>query len=250
MGRRRFCLLFAIAASALVGQRRSLSLDMAALAATLYPPLQVRRPARTLCAKPFGSLLIVFNHYSLPDVPVWWTVIALGGALDHIGLTGPEPRWVMTAAWRHWGMFMPISRWMLRCIARVYDAFLMPPMPPAPEDAAVSATAVRAVINLARSCSDARICLAPEGRDSGDGRLIMPPSGVGRFIFHLCRAGMDILPAGIWQDDQAWHVCFGPTFTLDAPNDLGPDARDEWAARRVMAAIAELVPERLRGEFR
>jgi len=32
------------------------------------------------------------------------------------------------------GLFTPLSRWALRRIAIVYDAFLMPTMPPNPKD--------------------------------------------------------------------------------------------------------------------
>jgi 1-acyl-sn-glycerol-3-phosphate acyltransferase len=155
----------------------------------------------------------------------------------------------MTAEWRHWGIFAPISRWVLRRIATLYDAFLMPPTPPSSQDAIACAATVRQVINWARSHPAARVCLAPEGHDSSDGHLIMPPPGVGRFMLHLGRAGMIILPAGVWEDGKAWQVRFGPTFTLEASGERLPDARDAWARRRVMRAIAEQLPEHLRGEF-
>jgi hypothetical protein len=220
---------------------------MAALAATLCPPLQVERPEGF--REPFGSVLVVFNHYTRPESPAWWTAIALGAALARVGLAQPEPRWVMTAEWRHLGAIAPVSRWAFRRIATMYNVFLMPPMPPDPKEVETRAAIVRQVIEFVRNAPDARVCLAPEGYDNNDGRLIVPPPGAGRFILHLCRAGMIILPAGVCEEGGAWCVRFGPTFTLAVPDDLSPDERDEWASRRVMRAIAKLLPEPLRGKF-
>lgn len=155
----------------------------------------------------------------------------------------------MTDTLNYLGWLAPFSRWLLRRIARMYDAFSMPPMPPAPQDVEVCAATVRHVIAFARRQPDARVCLAPEGRDSGDGSLILPPSGAGRFILQLGRAGMTILPAGVCEDGGAWQVRFGPAFTLAAPDHLSADERDEWASWRVMSAIADLLPRRLRGAF-
>jgi len=222
-------------------------MDTAAVAATLRPPSQIFRPEGF--SKPLGSVLVLFNHYSRRGVPAWWTVFVLGGALVQIGLTEPEPRWVMTAAWRHWGVFAPASRWILRRIAKTYHSFLMPPMPPAPEDAPACAATVRQVIHFARGQRCARVCLAPEGRDSGDGSLIEPPPGAGRFIWQLCRAGLTILPAGVCEEGGAWRVRFGAPFTLTAPDDLSPDERDTRVSLRVMRAMADLLPRRLRGSF-
>jgi hypothetical protein len=154
----------------------------------------------------------------------------------------------MTAEWRHLEMLAPVSRWAFRRIATMYNAFLMPPMPPDPKDVETRATTVRQVIAFAHRQPDAHVCLAPEGYDDNDGRLIVPPPGAGRFVLQLCHAGMIVLPAGVCEDGGAWHVHFGPTFTLTAPDDLPSEARDEWASCRVMCAIAELLPERLRGE--
>ncbi len=241
-------LLLAIVTSALTGRRRSLLVDLARLADTLDPPLEVHWPEGVDLRQPFGAVLVVFNHYARPGVPVWWTVTALGGALVRIGLTQPEPRWVMTAEWRHWGILAPLSRWMLRRIAVLYGAFLMPPMPATDQEVIACATTVRQVIHWARSHPEARLCLAPEGHDSGDGHLMMPSPGVGRFMLHLCHAGMMILPAGVWEDGKAWQVRFGPMFT-PVSDERSPDARGMWVCRRVMRAIAEQLPAHLRGEF-
>jgi len=248
-------LVAAAVASALVGRHRSFLKDAAACAATLCPPLQIQDDTRPDGSeKPFGpdcpkKLLVVFNHYTRPGFPAWWTAFALGGALVHVGLAQPEPRWVITAGLNYLGPLAPLSRWALRRIAIVYDAFLMPTMPPDPKDIEVRATTVRRVITFARNTPNARVCLAPEGYDNNDGRLIVPPAGAGRFLLQLCRAGMTILPAGVYAKDGVYHVHFGSTFSLDALQKQPPDARDETASRRVMSAIAELLPQRLRGPF-
>jgi len=242
-------LVAAVVASALIGRRRSFLRDASACAATLRPPLKVHDPP-----KPFGfdhpnKLLIIFNHYTRPGFPAWWTAFALGGALVRLGLAQPEPRWVMTAALTHLGLFAPLSRWSLRRIANIYNGFLMPPMPPDPKDIEARAATVRQVLTFARCTPNARVCLAPEGSDNNDGQLIVPPPGAGRFLLHLCRAGMTILPAGVCAEGGVYHVRFGSTFSLETPQDLASDARDEWASRRAMSAIAELLPLQLRGSI-
>jgi hypothetical protein len=124
-------LVAAVVASALVGRHRSFLRDAAACAATLCPPLQIYNdPGLNGLGKPFGpdcpkKLLVVFNHYTRPGFPAWWTAFALGGALVHVGLAQPEPRWVITAGLNYLGLLAPLSRWALRRIAIVYDAFLI-----------------------------------------------------------------------------------------------------------------------------
>ena len=242
-------LVAAVVASALIGRRRSFLKDASACAATLRPPVQVHNDSRPEGSDRPNKLLIIFNHYTRPGFPAWWTAFALGSALVRVGLTQPEPRWVMTAGLNYLGLFAPLSRWALRRIANIYDGFLMPPMPPALQDIEARATTVRQVITFVRQTPNARVCLAPEGYDNNDGRLIVPPPGAGRFLLQLCHAGMTILPAGVCAESGVYHVRFGSTFSLDTPQNLAPDMRDEWASRRVMHAIAELLPQRLRGSF-
>jgi len=242
-------LLAAIVVSSLAGRRRSFLRDAAALAATFHPALLIAEPGTSPRSIRSDKLLIVFNHYSCPGTPAWWTACALGGAFVQVGLTDPEPRWVMTDTLNYMGRLAPLSHWMLRRIALTFDAFPMPPMPPAPQDVQACAATVRRVIVFAHEHPVAHVCLAPEGRDSGDGSLIAPPSGAGRFILQLCRVGMTILPTGVCKDGGAWQVRFGATFTLAAPEGLSADERDEWASRRVMDAIAGLLPSRLRGAY-
>jgi hypothetical protein len=242
-------LVAAVVASALIGRRRSFLRDAAACAATLCPPLKTHNDSVPEGSDRPNKLLIVFNHYTRPGFPAWWTAFALSGALVRVGLTQPEPRWVMTAGLNYLGLFAPLSRWALRRIASIYAGFLMPPMPPDPKDIEARAATARQVLTFARQTPNARVCLAPEGYDNNDGQLIVPPPGAGRFLLQLCRVGMTILPAGVCTEGGVYHVRFGSTFSLDTPQDLAPDARDERASRRVMRAIAELLPLRLRGSI-
>jgi len=242
-------LVAAVVVSALIGRRRSFLRDMAACAATLRPPVQVHNDSIPEGSDRPNKLLIVFNHYTRPGFPAWWTAFALGSALVRVGLAQPEPRWVMTAALTHLGLFAPLSRWSLRRIANIYGGFLMPPMPPDPKDIEARAATVRQVLTFARCAPNARVCFAPEGYDNNDGQLIVPPPGAGRFLLRLCRTGMTILPAGVCAEGGVYHVHFGATFSLETRQDLASEARDEWASRRVMRAIAELLPLRLRGSI-
>ena len=228
--------------------------DMAHCAATFQPLLQIepdgsRQSLVGQKAVRSGKLLIAFNHSTTLTTPAWWTAIALGGALDQIGLNQPEPRWVITSVLNYLGWLAPISQVALRQVAVMYNAFLMPSMPPVPQDTRARAATVCQVLGYLRADSNAHVCLAPQGTDGNDGKLTRPPSGAGRFMLQLVRAGAAILPAGVCENQDAWRVCFGDVLALTTPPALPPNARDEWATLRVMGAIAELLPSHLRGPF-
>jgi len=194
------------------------------------------------CLPERGPFLLVFNHYTRPGFGVWWTALALAAALP------VEAHWIMTSAWTG-SHLTPISRVLLRRVADRYRFTAMPPMPPAPGDAADRAAAVRQVIGYARATPEAVIALAPEGRDFPGSRLGMPPPGAGRFMLHLGQISGTIIPAGVYEENDKLVVNFGPPFALDIPAGLAPAEQDLVASRAVMDRIAALMPVHLRGEF-
>lgn len=78
------------------------------------------------------------------------------------------------------------------------------------------------------------------------GVLTHPPSGSGRFLWHLARRGLRYLPVGAFEADGRLCLRFGPPF--DLPDPL-PEPLDESASRLVMSAIAACLPQRLRGSY-
>ncbi len=139
----------------------------------------------------------------------------------------------------------PASRWFLRHIAGLYGFVPMPPMPPRDFEVEARAEAVRRALHWA-SEPDALLGLAPEGGDMPGGVLTRPPSGSGRFLFHLARRGLRFLPVGAFEDQGRLCLHFGAPF--DLPRSL-PKPIDESASRLVLSAIAACLPDRLRGAY-
>jgi 1-acyl-sn-glycerol-3-phosphate acyltransferase len=195
-----------------------------------------------------GAHLLKINHYSRPGFHAWWLPLAVNVAVPL------DVHWIMTAAWTYPDWFRahtvtPLSRWLFGRIAQVYGFTSMPPMPPAPEDVAVRAAAVRRVLAYTRHNRRAVIGLAPEGSDDPDGKLQWPPNGSGRFMLHLAKLGLDVVPIGGFEANGAFCLRFGPAYRLSVPSGLSGDERDREARRMVMERIAAQLPARLRGEF-
>jgi hypothetical protein len=85
--------------------------------------------------------------------------------------------------------------------------------------------------------------------DMAEGKLCMPPSGVGRFIAHLAESKMPILPAGAFESDGGFCLVFGLPYLLDVPPYPNPEERDLAASHEVMFHIAQLLPHSLRGDY-
>lgn len=193
---------------------------------------------------PSGPCLLVANHYTRPGFRSWWLVISLTTALP------VEVHWVVSAGWNFAGRQVArLTRFLFPRMARVYGFTTMPPMPPDPGEVAARASAVRQVLQVARSTPQPVVGLLPEGEDEQMGVLQMPPPGAGRFMLQLTRHGLVVVPAAIYEADGALCVRFGPHFYLDASSELPAAERDRLASRQVMNAIACLLPEGLRGEF-
>ncbi|MBN2084731.1 MAG: hypothetical protein JW748_05860 [Anaerolineales bacterium] len=190
-----------------------------------------------------GPYLFLVNHFSRPGFQAWWIDIALGAACRR------ELHWPMTSAWTYPDalrarLITPLTERALARAARMYGFTLMPPMPPREEDVEARAASVRRILRLARR-ERPSIGMAPEGMDSPGGRLMQPPSGVGRFVGHLAGAGYTLIPAGLYETEDACRLRFGAAFTLPRKITADPEARDRETGKIVMEKIAGLLPERL-----
>ncbi len=238
----------AIVRDAILGRRRSFYADARALVRGIsslrvigaIPDLGAARGRRS----PPGGWLVTVNHYSRPGFRAWWIPISIASVFP------AEMRWVITSTLTFPDFFLsrtytPLSEWFLPRLARTYGFSSMPPMPPRPQDVETRARAVREVLRFVRLTPDPIIGLAPEGGDSADNRLTLPPPGAGRFIAHLAGAGMTLVPVGVFEADDAFCVRFGPPYNLPANLPADPDARDAHVARLAFRAIADLLPPRL-----
>ena len=196
-----------------------------------------------------GPLLLVANHYTNPGFPSWWITLSSSSVVP------TEIHWIMAAAWTspdplYTRIITPITFWAFNRLAWVYGFTPMPPMPPRPSDVTARALAVRQVLAYVRNTKNPLVGLAPEGQDEISDGLIMPPDGVGRFIYHLSNAGLDILPIGVFEQDDRLCVHFGSPYHLNLPGMLASDEKDIWVSKKVMSSIATLLPYELRGIFR
>ncbi len=234
------------------GRGRSFADDAARLYRTIVPPPRVEGLEQVPAS---GGLLVIFNHYHSRSFASWWSAIAIAGLIR-----GRRPQgdggvaWVMAGAWTYpdplrGRTLTPLSRWTFARLARVYGFVAMPPMPPRPYEVEARALAVRRVLALARRTAPPLIGLSPEGHDSPDASLIVPPAGVGRFLL-LLAARLTLQPVGIFEEGAQLHVRFGRPFTLSPAADLAPKERDAWAGDQAMLAIGRLLPPRLWGAYR
>jgi hypothetical protein len=234
-----------LALSILRGQKRSVREDGRRCLAYLSPQLRIGGSSNI---PPRSPILVTCNHFSRPGLPAWWIVLAISAQLEY------PIHWIMTSGWRFQShplknILSPATSWLFRLVAQTYDFTSMPPMPPDPTQEVERARAVRRVLSFAKKNNFPVIGLAPEGRDGLDAVLQAPPPGAGRFIGHLAKLGLQILPVGFFEVGDTLCLRFGKGYTLDIPEDLTGAERDAWVSRTVMQAIANLLPEDLRGDW-
>ena len=237
--------LFQVAGNVLFGGRRSFRRDGQACVERLEPGLRVLGEENLPRS---GPCLITFNHYYRPGFNAWWMALSIAAAVP------AEVHFVMTGELTYPGKWyaplgMAASRWLLRRFSQVYGFTSMPPMPPRPKDVQARSRSVLATLAYAKAHPQAVLGLAPEGGDQPGGVLNLPPSGAGRFILLLARAGFPILPVGTFEEAGEFCLHFGKTYQLVVPGGLSSDGKDAAAAEIVMQRIAPLLPERLRGKF-
>lgn len=234
-----------ILSASLVGGKRSFRKDAAWAIKHLVPPIQVYGQENIPAA---GPCLITMNHYSRPGTQGFW--LALGVS----ALAPVDIRWVMTAAWTYTGqkrgiIMRPIVRWFIGLISRSYGCLCLPSVPPVPGEEQERALAVRKVIQAVCETTHPVLGLAPEGGDIPGGKLGWPPPGSGRFMLHLNRIGLPIVPVGINEENGVFCFRFGPAYQLAVPGGLSSVEQDKQAIHQVMGAIAGLLPKAMWGDF-
>jgi hypothetical protein len=229
--------------AALISQRRSFSQDARAFVRRLDPPLVVEG---SYPPDPGDGLVLAVNHYSRPGFGAWWIALAVAGTCPW------EMHWTVTSAWIYDDplrsiLITPISRWLLARLAATYGFTSMPPMPPRPQDVERRALAVRNLLKIIEQTPSTVIGLAPEGADSMDGKLMLPPSGIGRLLAHLLARGFKILPVAVYESVHSLVLAIGSTLDLEIPKDR--QLQDRQLSNQTMQAIAALLPIHLRGPY-
>lgn len=188
------------------------------------------------------------NHYTRAGFYIWW------GAMAISSLIYPPVHWVIAGEWTAPGKWYElikgaVSRFASDRIARVYGFTTMPPMPPRPRDVEARAASVRAVLGYVKQTKEPVIGLAPEGGDQVKEKLMMPPSGAGRFALFLAAQGLRFAPVAVYESDGGFCLHFGDAYDLCVEPNLSSDEKDKHAAQIMMERIAPLLPPHLRGEF-
>ena len=244
----------AFLSSLLLGRQRSFAADSRHLRSFVRPEPAVED---THFIPPRGSFVVVTNHYYRLGYNMWWGMATVGEAISLSRGSPTEVTWIVANRWTYpdrlrQHVVTPLSLIVFRRLARMYGFISMPPMPPHPEWTAEAVQAIRRTLSVAASATEESpviLGLAPEGGDSPDGRLVLPPAGVGRFIAHLTRRGLGFVPVGVFEENGRLTARFGPPFVPAVEDSAAHTETDRQVADQVMGTIARLVPERLRGPW-
>jgi len=196
-----------------------------------------------------GPILLTNNHYFRPGYGIWNVIIALSAVIV------PEVHWITTNMLTFPGqqrgvLLRPLSHYFLSQVARIYSFSTMPPMPPDPSQVEERALAIRRVMDFVdKATSPVIMGLSPEGQDFPEGRLGWPPPGSGRFIFHLIRKGLLVVPVGVFEENGCLTLHFGPPYRPEVANNSTAQDIDREVRRSIMSHLASLVPPEMSREF-
>ncbi len=235
-----YILRFAL--SVLLGRRREVGRDAAAVLARAGPPCRLLGEEHIPLQGPF---VLVANHYERPGLKVFWGGMLLTAAVWQ--RRQQSPRWLMTSEWYNFRLGpLPVPvwllRWLFRRLARAYDLVIVPR---ARERGVGRAAVLRAVLD-AVSPQGRPLALFPEG--IGTGRLLRPPEGVGLLLLALGERGVPCLPAGLYEEEGHLVARFGPPFLPRAEGEK-KEERFGRARDQAMLAIGALLPRGLWGEY-
>jgi hypothetical protein len=229
-------ILLRAAAAAVFNRPRSFHADAMLAVRLLKPPLVVFGTQNIPENPPF---LVTINHYSRQGFHAWWLALSVTAALD-VPLS-----WVITSIWRFQNhplrrLFSPLSRWVLGKAARVYGFLPMPAMPPDPAETAERAAAVRRIIRCTRQADPPNIGLAPEGYDAHPTGMSIPP-GVGRMVAHIARAGYQILPVAVYEQ-EGLVVRIGESYRINQHSGISPGELDQQVGELIRMRIVNYLP--------
>ena len=167
-------------------------------------------------------LVLAANHYQRPGLWILHTAAVLTQALvRRYGPADPPVRWIVTANWPPirlgpWRIPSP-GDWLLPRVAEVLQCY---PVSFAGQNPAFTARSVRRILKDART-SKAAIGIFPEGVAGSAGTLTEPLPGVDRFLAHLAKAGLPVVPCGVSEAGR-FVIRFGdplPAATVAAAKD-------------------------------
>lgn len=188
-----------------------------------------------------GAVCLVVNHWQRPGLWVGW----IGGLLGWLvslrrPSADPPVRWLVTTEWRSPVLGTERHLFLLDTfLRRVTQTWGLIPLDPHPKAVAQRATALRSL----GACADRGevIGIFPEGHRGHAGRLGTPVEGMGRVLSWLLHRDVVIIPVGVHESAGRLIVRVGQPLKEIAPNDDGE--------AHIMHAVANLLPEALRGQW-
>ncbi|MCL4394803.1 MAG: hypothetical protein M1482_08395, partial [Chloroflexi bacterium] len=205
---------------------------------------------------PEGPFVLTVNHYDRPGLGAWWGMSVVACAIA--ARRTREPRQVHLAMAREWwypggigrAIKQPLTRWLFGHLAKTYGLVTLPPVLNRPEFRGQGAFAIKRALALTLRKPPELIGLAPEGRTGDRLALCRPPAGAGGLVLLLTHQHIPILPAGIFEDDDALLTArFGAPFALTVPRSLSKEERDARAVCQLMVQIGRQLPERMWGAY-
>lgn len=229
-------LIIEITLSFIRNKERSIKSDSLTSISGIFPPIQIigrkKIPVR-------GPGLITLNHYSRPGFFIIWAALGISAQLPEKHL------WLMTNAWTNRTKGIDqlrtiITRILFKRLARMYGFITTPPMPPAPDEITERALSIRKIIDAINQDPKTILCIAPVGQDFRNGGLGETPAGTGKFIFQIQKQLEQIIPVGVWEENERLILKFGESYMID--NSYTYRDPDTEISNLVMSKIAELLP--------
>ena len=185
--------------------------------------------------------IFLFNHFSSPGFNVMWLAFAIAAVIP------VNTKWLMTSAWTFPGrklhrVYQWVSQIIFMKIARVYGFFPLPPITTKPTDVMEQGIALRSVFTFIRKYPDTVFAIAPEGRDSPNERVGIPPPGAGLFIKTLDDKGFELIPLGFYANQKEIRLNFGNPLHLKISLNLPKEDLDLNIREQVKQAIEASLP--------
>jgi 1-acyl-sn-glycerol-3-phosphate acyltransferase len=221
----------------LLRRKRSLRADTARLCQQVDPPIQYAGLEYLALPQPF---VVTVNHYARPGFSTAWIAVAISAVLPG------ETTWIMSNQWLFLGhplgfVLRPLMRFILRSITLTYGFIPMPSMVAGYSTPQERTAGVRETIERVRDNPNCILGITPEGMDSPDGKLMLPPPGVGRFLLHLQQMRLPLLPAAVFEAEGVLHVHFGKPYQLTARTGLSSSELDLFLRKQIIERIAILI---------
>jgi hypothetical protein len=234
--------LLALGLSLVLGRRRSFASDSAVVMnANPYP----RRIEGVVNVPASGRYVLVMNHFNRVGLRPYHCAMVVSAALSSRS-DKTEICWALTSEMygKHFGPLpipVPLVRWTLSRVARIYGFVILPRRPELVEGRAVG------LRRLLRALTEQPVGVMPEA--AGTGTLVTPPAGSGLFLAALARRAK-LLPVAAWEEDDGMFVLrFGEPFDVTAQQTGRKRDADSLLRDQVMVAIGRLLPEQFWGVY-